>query len=685
MMTREPYSLRVCYESYKAWNETSVWLFHAPYRRGQFTCRYVLSENEKDPAPQVERHRCTVPGPMRRFGVDTGLFFLSYYLYVWLVLDPRLIAHAIGMITPYYPFSFTAGWPFLMAHVAEPGGLTDYAARYLTALYAVGWLGALIVTAAAWSLCLGLDLMTGLVGRPRGMLVRYVPAVLILVVYNGHGHPLKAVLPLLVALFFFALYLRMAAGNATKASLLLTAICTVAYYVAGAGSLLLPVFVVIHELLIARRKLVALTALLSGLAVPWLLGIAIFDLPWSHAYGGSLVRASGGILAWIGRCSLSLYLLFPAVLAGTAAYRALSARGASSESGGESPETHPSWTQAISHFFSWGESRWSMKVAAVWLLAGAVVWFTSDPGYRIMLQMDYYCGQEMWPEVLRAADRMPRGFYNARCNRNMMLALCHTGRIGDEMFRYPQRMADDSFRMRSMAKDPHTYSQASRYFWGTGQVNQAELCAYESFLMTGDLPWILHHLALINVVKDRPEAAKVFLKALSKKPLQYRVATELLRSLEEDPRLQGDTRLRQIRRFMPKDDKVPLAVNYEEDLAARVAENPDNKVALNFLMAYYLRTANPDKVVENLRYLDDRESGMLPRHYQEAIVIYLAGHADEAPSLENRVAPETRMRGAAFLELLAGTSNPEEALQKAVEAGFGDSYFFYHIFGASGL
>ncbi len=622
---------------------------------------------------------------MRRFGVDTWLFFVLYYLYVWLVLDPRLIAHAIGIITRYYPFSFTTGWPFLMEHLAAPGGLTDYATRYLTALYAVGWLGALIITVAAWSLCLGIDLMTGLAGRPRGTLVRYVPAILILVVYNGNGHPLKSVLSLLVALLFFALYLRVPDRNAARASLKLTAICTVAYYVAGAGSLLLPVLAAVHELLITRRKLVALTALLSGLAVPWLLGIAIFDLPLSDAYGGSLISASGGISAWTGRCYLGLYLLFPAVLAGTVACRVLSARGASRDSSRASPETHTSWTRAISHFFSWGESRWSMKVAAVWLSAGAVVWFTSNPEYRIMLQMDYYCEHEMWPEVLRAADRMPRGYYNVRCNQNTMLALCHMGRIGDEMFRHPHRIEDESFRMRSMAKDPHAYLQASRYFWGTGQVNQAELCAYEAFLMTGDRPWILHHLALINVVKDRPEAARVFLKALSKKPLHHRVATEMLRSLEEDPRLEGNTCLRQIRRFTPKENEVPMEVNYEEDLAACVEENPDNKIALNFLMAYYLRTARPEKVVENLHYFDDRETGNLPRHYQEAIVIYLGSRADGARSLESRVAPETRIKGAVFLELMASTSNSEEALEKAVDGGFGDSYFFYHTFGVSGL
>jgi xanthine/CO dehydrogenase XdhC/CoxF family maturation factor len=49
------------------------------------------------------------------------------------------------------------------------------------------------------------------------------------------------------------------------------------------------------------------------------------------------------------------------------------------------------------------------------------------------------------------------------------------------------------------------------------------------------------------------------------------------------------------------------------------------------------------------------------------------------------VAPETLARAAEFIGLLASTSSREEALKKAVKAGFGDSYFFYDIFGISGL
>jgi len=529
---------------------------------------------------------------------------------------------------------------------------------------------------------LGIDVVTRLSGQPRGMVIRYVPAVLTLVIYNGNGYPLRSILSLLVALFCFVIYLRLAARGTAKVSACLVVISVVAYYVGGAGSLLFPLLVAIAEALITRRKVVALTALLCGLGVPWLVGGTLFGLTFGEAYGDFLSQQSEKSAAWTGRYVLAIFLCFPAMLAGTALCSAVFARRVSKASDPTSSETDSSWMRRIAHFLSLGESRWGMKVAAVCLDAGTIAWFTSQPHRRLELRMDYYCQQGMWPEALETADRMARDYYCVPCNWNVMLALCHTDRLGDEMFRYPQWVGDNSFLMLSMEKDPRTYLQASRYYLGIGHVNLAELCAYEALLMTGDVPWLLHHLAVINIIKDQPEAAKIFLNALSKKPLHHRTAKEMLRRLEEDPRLESDAWVRQLRRSMVRKDTV--MAKYEEDLLARVEENPDNRIALNFLMAYYLRAARPDKVVESLRYFDHLENGGLPRHYQEAIVVHARRHGEPLPGSEDQVGPETLGRAEVFAELVASSSNLEEARQKAVEAGLGDSYFFYLLFGVSG-
>lgn len=51
--------------------------------------------------------------------LETGLFLLLFYLYVWLVIDPRLLHHSLGIMTPYRPFSFHTGWPFFAQHATS--------------------------------------------------------------------------------------------------------------------------------------------------------------------------------------------------------------------------------------------------------------------------------------------------------------------------------------------------------------------------------------------------------------------------------------------------------------------------------------------------------------------------------------------------------------------------------------
>ena len=136
---------------------------------------------------------------------------------------------------------------------------------------------------------------------------------------------------------------------------------------------------------------------------------------------------------------------------------------------------------------------------------------------------------------------------------------------------------------------------------------------------------------------------------------------------------------------MASRDIASLIVNYEKSLLELLEKDPDNRMAFDFLMAHYLRAARPEKVVANLHRLERFEYRGLPRHFQEAIVVHASRTGGKLPSTERRVTPETLMRAATFTELLASSASREEAMQRAVEAGLGDSYFFYHSFGVSGL
>ena len=79
--------------------------------------------------------------------IQSFIFFILFYLYLWLEVDPRLIYHGGGMITNF-PVFFR-GWVFFQQFIAYPGGPVEYLSAFLSQLFYYSWAGALIVTLQA--------------------------------------------------------------------------------------------------------------------------------------------------------------------------------------------------------------------------------------------------------------------------------------------------------------------------------------------------------------------------------------------------------------------------------------------------------------------------------------------------------------------------------------------------------
>ncbi len=614
-------------------------------------------------------------------GIAEGLFFLLLCLFVWLVVDPRLIHHSLGILTPSIPFSFSTGWPFLGEHLTRVGGPVEYAARLLSQFYRFGWAGALIIGAAAALTCWCTDDLIRAAGRPQGGVVRYTPAVLILVMCGGYLHPLRSVLSLLVALACFSFYLRLA-PRGTAARLAVVALMSVAAYsVAGGGSLLFPGLVAVYELFVGRRRLTALAGMLCVLGVPWAVGGVLFGLAVDEAYRAFLLP-DPGVAARARPLTLVLFLFFPAVLATAAVQEAVMARRGHKR---RAAKTDPSRLGKILAGMCQERRVQTLRFAAVLLVAAVAAWCSLNTQTRVMLLTDYYSQREMWTKVLDAAGGMPYGVYNVRCNRNVLLALYHTERLGDEMFRYPQTPGADFYSMQYSHKEPYDFFQESRLSLELGHVNLAERYACEALEAVGELPAVIEHLALINIVKDRPDAARVFLNALRKKLFHRRRAEEMLQRLQEDPQMERDPRVGALRRSMVRRDDVSTRIDVEGSLSALLESNPHNRMAFEFLMAHYLCTGRPEQVVANIGRLEDFGYERIPRHFQEAAVVHSIVNAGSLAPVDARVAPEIVEAGERFAGILAGASSRQEAGRLAVEAGWGKTYFFYYSFGVSGL
>jgi hypothetical protein len=503
---------------------------------------------------------------------------------------------------------------------------------------------------------------------------------LLLVMYSAYGQPLGPVLSLLTGLFGFVLYLRFAPETMARRLPVLVLACAAFYQIAGTGSLLFPIMAGVYELFVARRILFAAGAWLCAVGVPLAMG-RLFGPDSLSTYRNIVIfDASVGVRQWL----YGLALFFPALLAATATWSAIAVRRASRLPKGRSRKRSSSPSREA-HRLLW-QARLSrfLPTATLFLTAGAAAWFSFDSFGRTVREIDYYSEHQQWPEVLEAADRLPRGVYDIRSYRNIMLALYQTGQLGDRMFRYSQPPGDYLFRTPEKSRDFGTYYQESRLYLDLGLVNLAEKAAYEALETCGDSPAVLEELAIINLIKGRAETAGILLTALEKHPLYSRTARDMMRRVEADPALEDDPRVARIRLDMLDKDSVSRKTTVEEILLELLAKNPHNRMAFEFLMAYTLAEARPEKIAASLGRLKDFSYPRIPRHFQEAMAICAFAEKSRPPIAGYTIDPEILRQAGVFSQIVAHATSWKGAARAALEAGLGDSYFFFFTFHTSG-
>jgi len=209
-----------------------------------------------------------------------------------------------------------------------------------------------------------------------------------------------------------------------------------------------------------------------------------------------------------------------------------------------------------------------------------------------------------------------------------------------------------------------------------GHVNGAERLAYQALEILGDRPYILQRLAFINIVKGQPEAASVFLTALSRDVVHGPAAQQELEHLRMYPFREGDPAVRRARATMSLEDHVGTVI-LERLLWEQLQRNMANRMAYEYLVAHYLLTGQVDKIARNVDTLPGSSRVPMPPLYEEAVALYLAGGEGRSLPSGRRVSDDT-MRRMRDHDSMAGGRRPQDGpVPGAVNAGYGTSYFAY--------
>jgi hypothetical protein len=487
-------------------------------------------------------------------------------------------------------------------------------------------------------------------------------------------------------LWFSVAYEKIAVRSSSARAVVFLVEFFLLYYIAGGASFVFALLATIYELFSGRRKILAL--LFPTVAIgTYFVARYIFDLKTEIIHLQSLATQPG-YGPWVRNIVICIYIFFPLVLFIAGLWQ----WSATKKAAAIKPVTHkadkskmrakhkPSAARRFWQLLKNKKYKWAIETALPTVILAVSIFVSFDSTKKKLVQVDYFARQRMWPEVLHTARQIRPQYYNTLCIHSVDRALYHCGQLGDEMFRYPQSLSSLLLiGIKTEVPSDTMFIKVSQFFLELGHIAEAERLAFEYLEIVGSNPIVLEQLATIKLVKGQVEAAKVFLKALSKDLIFGNRGREMLRRIEEDPGLANDERIQYTRSITPDKESASSA---PDGLFYQLLEkNRNNKMAFEYMMAFYLLTGQIEKVVANISHLNDLGYERLPQYYEEAIVIYTAGRQ----KTDLAVSGWTPQGKAIQRAKIVGETNRlyygnEQRVRQALGPDFANSYFLYYIF-----
>jgi len=457
------------------------------------------------------------------------------------------------------------------------------------------------------------------------------------------------------------------------------------YYLAGGAFLLFAVVCAIYELIFRFRWKISLFYLLSAVAVPYILGLFVFRVSILDAFCNSL-PFSWKILCYDARkrevtIAYLLYLFPPLTLFVFGLLQILWKRFYAVKNRPPKKQRKKS-SNPLSKTFSWyrhsPKLKWVVESLLLLAVAGSAILFCRDENLRTRFKVDYYAYHKMWPELLMSAQHNPHDPFVAQAvNR----ALYHLGRLGYDMFTWPQ---NSNHLILSDKKYKWMQWQIFDVFLDLGVVNMAENSLTDCLEVLGSRPMVLQKLALINMVKGNLGSARIYLGALSKTLFHAKWANNYLDRLETDPDLAGDMYIQHLRSLC-LDKDVPIYALYKEKTFLWLLErNSQNRMAFEYLMAWYMLNKYLGKFVQNFERLQDFNYPELPTHYEEAALIYIYGTKKPLNFSSYQPSPKKRRQIEDFTRILNSYNKDKQAASEELSKKYRNTYFYYYMYTPSG-
>ncbi len=583
--------------------------------------------------------------------IQEGLFFLACFLYLFLRVRPGLILELQAPV-----FFKNAG--FLNEFLKIPGGLSDWLAALIMQFWFSDLIIALFLSFCFWLIAFLTRKWLEVLTASRSIhTVHLIPAVLLFTLHNQYDFQLSVTLAVIINLCLLVLFAKWAPEQQAPRAGLASIVAVLLYWITCSGFFIFAILGGLDDLIMRKQFVSGVLLLLVAAILPFA-ARPIFLITLQQAYLHNLVLENPVKLKIIADLFLCFYVL-SLVIAALIKYVHL----------------RKTYQKIIRVAFIW---RWA--AGTLLILAGMILLAQKarDPNVRLVLQVNHEVREKRWLDVLTTAQRYTSFNTLLSCQTNF--ALFQKGLLLERMFVFPQTQQIAGLLLdRSWCIS--WPEQASNLYWRMGLLSEAQHWAHEALEHKGATPDLLKRLGIVYMLKSDSVAAERFFRKLQNVPFQQQVAEELIRLNKNPAEIAKNNEYNFIQSSMPVEDFITLGKPSSNALEMLLKRNPRNRMAFEYLIAYYLLNGNLTEIWNRVPNFYALGYTQLPRHVQEALILKAALTPKyDLNQIKNWIHSLVYKRFLEYRQIVLKYQGNKNNAKPELQQQFSDTYWYYLLY-----
>ncbi|MBN1398690.1 MAG: hypothetical protein JXA06_11725 [Bacteroidetes bacterium] len=553
---------------------------------------------------------------------------------------------------------FINGTEYLQNLLAVPGGIMDWLSAFLMQFWVSDAVGALCLACFLWLLTvISRKWIETISGSSPVHTLQLIPALFFTIqlsLYSIHLNSIFSLIFNLLALILLDLWI---SRNGAIRIISAIAFSCLLFWATGGAFLYFTVLAALEDLLLRKRYLSGFILLAASAVLPFMASSTIFVVTHNQAYIHNLPIEGQTETLY---AAYGLLFFYPLVITGAFLLQVKKVK-----------------TFLGRFAYSVYLIRVGVGTVVIILLAIIALQRTTESIqlFKSVFQTNRFARHGLWPEVLMNASHSTNPNILLACQTNR--GLYHRGVLLDSMFSYKQTFGLSGllFNKEWCQGWPE---EASELYLDIGFVNEAEHWAQEAIEIKGISPSLLRQLGIVFMLKGNHETASRYFNILRKIPLQA-AAVDSLIACNNDPSVMARTAdFLRIGSSIPEEDVITLGRPPLKALESIVKKNPANTMAFEYLMAAYLLNGDLKEIWKRAADFAAAKNGKLPRHIQEALIVYtvLNKEADRS-TLDRWVSTASMNSFSIYEQVLRKYHGNKNNAQQALHMQFGNTYWYY--------